>query len=243
MKKSICCIALALVMALSTVGLFASCAKEKEKTLVMATNANFPPYEYKDGAAFAGIDVELAQAIADKLGMKLEIQDVEFGAIVAGVESGKYDIGMAGMTVTEDRKKQVSFSTTSAIQSPADITTTSKIGVQQDTTGDLYASDTPEKGGWGEAAVTRYKNGADAVQALQTGKLDCVIIDKEPAKSFVAANSGLKILDTEYTNEDYAIAVGKNNTELLEKINKALDELKKDGTIDKIVSKYIPADK
>ena len=171
MKKSICCIALALVMALSTVGLFASCAKEKEKTLVMATNANFPPYEYKDGAAFAGIDVELAQAIADKLGMKLEIQDVEFGAIVAGVESGKYDIGMAGMTVTEDRKKQVSFSTTyatgvqvvivkegSAIQSPADITTSSKIGVQQDTTGDLYASDTPEKGGWGEAAVTRYKN-------------------------------------------------------------------------------------
>ena len=235
MKKSICCIALALVMALSTVGLFASCAKEKEKTLVMATNANFPPYEYKDGAAFAGIDVELAQAIADKLGMKLEIQDVEFGAIVAGVESGKYDIGMAGMTVTEDRKKQVSFSTTyatgvqvvivkegSAIQSPADITTSSKIGVQQDTTGDLYASDTPEKGGWGEAAVTRYK---------------------KPAKSFVAANSGLKILDTEYTNEDYAIAVGKSNTELLEKINKALDELKKDGTIDKIVSKYIPADK
>lgn len=256
MKKSICCIALALVMALSTVGLFASCAKEKEKTLVMATNANFPPYEYKDGAAFAGIDVELAQAIADKLCMKLEIQDVEFGAIVAGVESGKYDIGMAGMTVTEDRKKQVSFSTTyatgvqvvivkegSAIQSPSDITTSSKIGVQQDTTGDLYASDTPEKGGWGEAAVTRYKNGADAVQALQTGKLDCVIIDKEPAKSFVAANSGLKILDTEYTNEDYAIAVGKNNTELLEKINKALDELKKDGTIDKIVSRYIPADK
>ena len=227
MKKSICCIALALVMALSTVGLFASCAKEKEKTLVMATNANFPPYEYKDGAAFAGIDVELAQAIADKLGMKLEIQDVEF-AIVAGVESGKYDIGMAGMTVTEDRKKQVSFSTTYAtgvqvvivkegppIQSPADITTSSKIGVQQDTTGDLYASDTPEKGGWGEAAVTRYKNGADAVQALQTGKLDCVIIDKEPAKSFVAANSGLKILDTEYTNEDYAIAVGKSNTEHL----------------------------
>ena len=109
MKKSICCIALALVMALSTVGLFASCAKEKEKTLVMATNANFPPYEYKDGAAFAGIDVELAQAIADKLGMKLEIQDVEFGAIVAGVESGKYDIGMAGMTVTEDRLKNVNF--------------------------------------------------------------------------------------------------------------------------------------
>ena len=109
MKKSICCIALALVMALSTVGLFASCAKEKEKTLVMATNANFPPYEYKDGAAFAGIDVELAQAIADKLGMKLEIQDVEFGAIVAGVESGKYDIGMAMYKLNEAYQDKFSF--------------------------------------------------------------------------------------------------------------------------------------
>ena len=186
--------------------------------------------------------------------LKLEIQDVEFGAIVAGVESGKYDIGMAGMTVTEDRKKQVSFSTTyatgvqvvivkedSAIQSPADITTSSKIGVQQDTTGDLYASDTPEKGGWGEAAVTRYKNGADAVQALQTGKLDCVIIDKEPAKSFVAANSGLKILDTEYTNEDYAIAVAKGS-ELTEKINAALEELIADGSVQAVIEKYIPAE-
>ena len=109
MKKSICCIALALVMALSTVGLFASCAKEKEKTLVMATNANFPPYEYKDGAAFAGIDVELAQAIADKLGMKLEIQDVEFGAIVAGVESGKYDIGMAMYKLNEHYQDKFSL--------------------------------------------------------------------------------------------------------------------------------------
>ena len=255
--KKIICMALALVMALGMVGMFASCSEEdgdKKEVLVMATNANFPPYEYKDGELFAGIDVELAQAIATKLGMELDIQDVEFGSIIAGVESGKYDMGMAGMTVTEDRKKQVNFSTSyatgvqvvivkedSAIKSLDDITTSSKIGVQQDTTGDIYASDTVENGGWGEEAVTRYKNGADAVQALLTDKLDCVIIDQEPAKSFVAANSGLKILETAYTNEDYAIAVGKNNTELLEKINKALDELKQDGTIDKIVSKYIPA--
>ena len=272
--KKILSLVLALVMILS-VGMLASCSSDKDsgakgtdtatgtaadeagkKTLKMATNAYFPPYEYYDGDKIVGIDADIAQAIADKLGMELVIEDMEFNSIISAVQSGNVDFGMAGMTVTEDRKKQVSFSTTyatgvqvvivkegSAIQSPADITTSSKIGVQQDTTGDLYASDTPEKGGWGEAAVTRYKSGADAVQALQTGKLDCVIIDKEPAKSFVAANSGLKILDTEYTNEDYAIAVGKNNTELLEKINKALDELKKDGTIDKIVSKYIPADK
>lgn len=255
--KKIICLALALIMTLGMTGLFASCGeKEEKKVLVMATNANFPPYEYKEGELFAGIDVELAQAIADKLGMELDIQDVEFGSIIAGVQSGKYDIGMAGMTVTEDRKKQVNFTTSystgvqvvivkegSAIQSPDDITTSSRIGVQQDTTGDIYASDTPENGGWGESAVTRYKNGADAVQALLTDKLDCVIIDKEPAKSFVAANTGLKILDTAYTNEDYAIAVGQNNTELLEKINKALAELKQEGVIDQIVSKYIPADK
>lgn len=254
--KKIICIALALIMTLGMTGLFASCGSKNEKTLVMATNAAFPPYEYKDGEKFAGIDVELAQAIADKLGMKLEIQDVEFGSIVGGVESGKFDIGMAGMTVTEDRKKQVNFSDSyangvqvvivkadSAIQSPADITSANKIGVQQDTIGDIYASDTPENGGYGEEAVVRYKTGADAVQALVSGKVDCVIIDKEPAKSFVQANEGLKILDTEYTNEDYAIAINKSNTDLLDKINKALDELKKDGTVDKIVNKYIPADK
>ena len=261
--KKLSALLLAVILVLSLAAC-ASTAKNGEPApdaseaakLTMATEATFPPYEYYDGDAIVGIDVEVAQAIADKLGMELEVTDIAFDSIIPGIQTGKYDMGMAGMTVTDERKEQVNFSDSyatgvqvvivkegSAIQSPADITTSSKIGVQQDTTGDLYASDTPEKGGWGEAAVTRYKNGADAVQALQTGKLDCVIIDKEPAKSFVAANSGLKILDTEYTNEDYAIAVGKSNTELLEKINKALDELKKDGTIDKIVSKYIPADK
>ena len=234
-------------------------ASGEEKTLTMATNVAFPPYEFYENEQPAGIDVDIATAICEKLGYKLEIMDIEFGAILGAVSSGKADFTMAGLTVTEERKQSVDFSSSYAtgiqsiiVKEDSPIATVDdlyadgadyQIGVQQDTTGDLYASDTPEKGGWGEAAVTRYKNGADAVQALQTGKLDCVIIDKEPAKSFVAANSGLKILDTEYTNEDYAIAVGKSNTELLEKINKALDELKKDGTIDKIVSKYIPADK
>ena len=254
MKKSICCIALALVMALSTVGLFASCAKEKEKTLVMATNANFPPYEYKDGAAFAGIDVELAQAIADKLGMKLEIQDVEFGAIVAGVESGKYDIGMAGMTVTEDRLKNVDFSESYATgvqvvivkadsdyQKPEDLTG-KKVGVQLATTGDIYASASVDEGGYGEENVEKFSKGADAIIALKQDKIDAVIIDNEPAKEFVKANEGLRILDTEYTTEDYAMAFAKGNAEMINKVNGALKELIADGTVQKIIDKYIKAD-
>ena len=237
---------------------FAGCSTEDNK-LVMATNANFPPYEYKEGDEFAGIDIEIAGKIAEKLGLELEIADVEFGSIIGGVQSGKYNIGMAGMTVTDERKQSVNFSDTYAtgiqsviVKEGSDVKTVDditamveaggKIGVQQDTTGDIYASDTVENGGYGEDNVIRYKNGADAVQALVTGKVGCVIIDNEPAKSFVAANEGLKILDTEFAVEDYAIAIAKENTELLDEINKALSELKADGTIDEIVKKYIPAE-
>ena len=218
-------------------------------TLVMATNAAFPPYEYVENGEYVGIDVEIAQAIAKELGMELEIKDVEFGSIIAGVESGKFDMGMAGMTVTEERKQSVNFSNTyatavqsiivpegSAIASVDDLSSDIKIGVHQDTTGDIYASEE-----YGDAVV-RYKNGADAVQALVSGKVDCVIIDNEPAKSFVAANTGLQILDSAYAEEEYAICVSKDNEELLGQINEALAKLKADGTIDTIVSKYIPAE-
>lgn len=224
--------------------------------LVMATNAAFPPYEYKEGNAFAGIDVEIAGKIAEKLGMTLEIKDVEFGSIVGGVQTGKFDIGMAGMTVTEDRLESVNFSTTYAtgiqvVIVAEDSTITSlddlkadgsmKFGVQQDTTGDIYASDTVDKGGYGEENVIRYKTGADAVQALKVGKVDAVIIDNEPAKSFVAANEGLKILDAEWAVEDYAIAIAKENKALLTAVNNALAELEADGTLDSIIAKYIPS--
>ena len=250
---------LCVIMSVAMVVSLASCGSSSDDdTLTMATNANFPPYEYKEGENFKGIDVEIATAIAEKLGKKLEIADVEFGSIIGGVQSGKYDMGMAGMTVTDERKKSVNFSTTyatgiqsvivksgSKVKSVDDISTMvkegGKIGVQQDTTGDIYASDTEENGGYGENNVIRYKNGADAVQALVSDKVGCVIIDNEPAKSFVAANKGLKILQTEFAVEDYAIAIAKDNNELLKDINKALDELKKDGTIDKIVDKYIPS--
>lgn len=224
--------------------------------LVMATNAAFPPYEYKDGEDFAGIDVEIAGKIAEKLGLKLEIKDVEFGSIIGGVQTGKFDMGMAGMTVTEERMQSVNFTTTyatgvqvvivaedSAIASLDDLKAdgSMKFGVQQDTTGDIYASSSVEDGGYGEENVIRYKTGADAVQALKAGKVDAVIIDNEPAKSYVASNDGLKILDTEWLQEEYAICVSKDNTELLNAVNNALAELEADGTIDSIISKYITA--
>ncbi len=265
MKKKIFAAVLAALTLLAAAAL-PSCGK-KTDTLVMATNAAFPPYEYKEGSEIVGIDAEIAAAIADKIGMKLQIIDTEFGSIIGGVQSGKYDMGMAGMTVTDERKESVNFSTTYAtgVQvvivpenspyasfedfytgydadgNPTGVKDGIKIGVQQDTTGDIYSSDEPANWGFGEDNVLRYKTGADAVQALVSGKVTCVIIDNEPAKSFVAANSGLKILDGAYTNEDYAICVAKENTELLNKINDALAALKADGTLDRIITKYIPA--
>lgn len=242
-------------------------AADTKTTLIMATNANFPPYEYKEGNGYAGIDVEIATEIAKKLGMTLEIKDVEFGSIVAGVQTGKYDIGMAGMTVNDERKQQVNFSDSYAkgIQvvivkegseyksvddffvldaegNHAAVKEGVLVGVQQNTTGDIYCSDTLENFGFGEDKVKRYSNGADAVAALASGKLSAVVIDDQPAKEFVKANEGLTILEGSYADEDYAIAVGKENSELLEKINKALKELTDDGTIAKIVAKYIKAE-
>lgn len=274
--KKIISIALVAVMLLTTVIALSACGK-KDNVLVMATNATFPPYEYVEGDKFVGIDVEIAEAIAKKLGMELKIEDVEFGSIIGGVVEGKYDIGMAGMTVTEERKQSVNFSNTyatgiqviivnegSSIASLDDIfefdadgnptalkNANLKVGVQQDTTGDIYSSDAIAKWGFNDVAedgtvttdrVVRYKTGAEAVEALKTNKVDMVIIDNEPAKSFVAANEGkVHILagDNEYAIEDYAICVAKGNTELLDKINQALKELKDDGTIDAIIAKYI----
>ena len=218
-------------------------------TLIMATNAEFPPYEFHEGDSIVGIDAEIAAAIAEKLGMELQIEDVSFDSIIPGVQAKKYDMGMAGMTVNEDRLKDVDFSDSYAtgvqvviVKEGSDIATVDdvagkKIGVQTSTTGDIYATDD-----FGDENITRYDNGAVAVQALISGKVDCVIIDNEPAKSYVAANEGLKILDTEYVEEKYAICFNKENTELKDKVNGALKELIADGTVQKIVDKYINAD-
>ena len=218
---------------------------EKEK-LVMATNAEFPPFEYYDGDEVVGIDAEFAAAIADKLGMDLKIEDMAFDSIIPAVQSGKADIGAAGMTVTEDRATQVDFSDSyytgvqviivtddSDITEPDDLKG-KKIGVQQGTTGDIYSTDD-----FGDDNVERFNKGMEAVQALQQGKIDAVIIDNQPAKTFVEENEGLKILETSYVEEDYALAIKKGNDDLVKKVNDAIKELKEDGTFDKIVAKYI----
>lgn len=223
--------------------------------LTMSTNAAFPPYEMTtDSGDFEGIDVEIAGAIADKLGLELQIDDMDFDAALLAVQQGKSDMVMAGVTVTEDRLAVMNFTDSYAngIQSvivPEDSDITSiddmegkLIGTQAGTTGYIYCSDTPENGGFGEENVIAYDNGMTAVQALMNGQVDCVVIDNAPAQEFVKANPGLKILDTEYANEDYAIGVNKDNTALLDAINGALADLKADGTIDSIISKYISTD-
>ena len=244
---------LALCMAMCV---FAACGNNEEVVendvtgvIKMATNAAFPPYEFKEGDKFVGIDVEIATAIAEKLGMELEILDMEFDSILTAVQQGEADFGMAGMTVTDERLEEVDFSLSyatgvqsvivaegSEIKSIDDLAG-KKIGVQLGTTGDIYAT-----GDYGAEFVTQYGKGADAVIALKGGDVDAVIIDNEPAKAFVAENEGLVILDTEYAIEDYAIAIAKGNSELLNKINTALEELTADGTIDSIISKFIKAE-
>jgi ABC-type amino acid transport substrate-binding protein len=224
--------------------------------LHMATNAAFPPYEMTtDDGGFEGIDVEIATAIAEDLGLELVVDDMEFSSTIASVQSGKSDIVMAGMTVTDERKKNVDFSDTYAtakqvvivpensdIKSVDDLANDKTIGCQEGTTGYIYCSDTPENGGYGEDHVLTYSNGAMAVEALKTGKVDAVVIDNEPAKQFVEKNAGLKILDAAFVEEEYAIGVSKDNPKLTEAINKSLKKLTDEGKIQEIVDKYIKAE-
>lgn len=276
MKKMIALI-LALVMALSLVACgnnnteddnkdYASMSLEELKAelttvtegkLTMSTNATFPPYEMlADDGSFEGIDVEVAGAIAEKLGLELQIDDMSFDAALLAVQgdSPKADIVMAGVTVTEDRQLVMNFSDSYAtgiqvviVKEGSDIKSIDdlegkKIGTQMGTTGYIYCSDTPENGGYGEENVIAYDSGITAVQALVNGQVDCVVIDNEPAQAYVKANAGLSILDTEFSNEDYAIGINKGNACLLAAVNAAMAELKADGTFQNIVDKYIPAE-
>ena len=218
--------------------------------LTMATNATFPPYEMTtDSGEFEGIDIDTAKAIADKLGLELQIDDMDFDAALLSVQQGKADIAMAGVTVTDERKAVMDFSDSYAtgiqsiivpndsdIASPDDLAG-KKIGTQRGTTGYIYCTDD-----FGEESVQRFSKGADAVQALSTGKIDAVIIDNKPAQVFVDENEGLKLLETPYAEEEYAIAVKKGNTELLDAINASIANLKESGKLDEIVAKYITAE-
>ena len=218
--------------------------------LIMSTNAAFPPYEMTtDPGEFEGIDIETAQAIADKLGLELQIDDMDFDAALLAVQQGKSDMVMAGVTVTDERQNVMDFTDSYAtgiqsiiVKEDSDIASVDdlagkKIGTQRGTTGYLYCSDD-----FGDENVVAYDDGLTAVQMLNNGQVDCVVIDNAPAKEFVAANPGLKLLDTAYVEEDYAIGVGKGNTELKDAINTALEELKTDGTLQAIVDKYITAE-
>ena len=259
--KKIIALVLVLVMALSV---FAGCGKKSDDSglnlveagkLIMSTNAAFPPYESTDDKGnYIGIDIEVAQAIADKLGLELVIDNMEFTAALEAAQKGKSDMVMAGVTVTPDREMVMEFSKTyatgiqvvivpedSAIKTIDDLDG-KKIGTQMGTTGYLFCSDTPENGGYGEENVVAYDNGITAVQALLKGQIDCIVIDNAPAQAFVKENPGLKILETEFAVEDYAIGFAKGNTALKDAVNKALDELIADGTVQKIIDKYIPAE-
>lgn len=251
MKKFIA-LTLALILAL---GLMAGCGTSETKLtlqegkLIMSTNAAFPPYEMTtDDGGFAGIDVEIAEAIAAKLGLTLEILDMDFDAALLAVNEKKSDIVMAGVTVNDDRKVVMDFTDSYAkgvqviiVKEDSAVTDENmgdgKIGAQRGTTGAIYTSDD-----FGEDHVTTYDNGASAVQALVNGQVDCVVIDKAPAEEFVKANPGLKILETAYAEEDYAIGCDKGNTALVTAINNALKELTTDGSIQTIVDKYITAE-
>ena len=224
--------------------------------LHMATNAAFPPYEMtSDNGGYEGIDVEIATLIAQKLGLELVVDDMEFGSVITSVQSGKADMAMAGLTVTDERKKNVDFTESYAtgvqviivpegsdIQTVDDLANDKMIGVQDGTTGYIYCSASVDDGGYGEDHVTSYTNGAMAIEALKGGKVDAVVIDNEPAKAFVAVNDGLKILDTEYIVENYAIGISKDNPALCEAVNNALKELIADGSVQMIVDKYITAE-
>ena len=221
---------------------------QEPAVLHMATEGTFPPYEYYDNGQLVGIDIEVAGAIAEKLGMTLETTDIAFDSIIPGVQAGKYDIGMAGVTVSEDRLQQVNFSDSYAtgvqvvivkeggkVQSLDDMAD-AIIGTQSGTTGFIYAS-----GDFGDDHVKSFTKTTDAVEALKNGQVDCVLLDNAPAEALVDANpdAGLSILETAYTVEDYAIAINKENTDLQAKINAALAELVADGTLQSIIDKYI----
>ncbi len=275
MKKKMIALAMAAVMALSVTACGSSSSSETaaaagdeaevsdegadevlevttidEGVFTVATNAEFPPYEYHDGGEIVGIDVEIAQAIAEYLGLTLEIEDIAFDSIIPEVTSGKVDMGIGAITVTEDRKKNVDFSDTYAsssqviiVQEGSEITgpddlAGKNIGVQLGTTGDIYASDYESEG----STIERYNKGFEAIEALTQGKIDAVVIDQQPAEVFVSENEGIMILDEALTYEDYAFVIAKGNTALLDAVNTALADLGESGQLQAIVDKYINAD-
>ncbi|MBU3804346.1 MAG: basic amino acid ABC transporter substrate-binding protein [Candidatus Cellulosilyticum pullistercoris] len=219
---------------------------QSDNVIVMGTNAEFEPFEYRDGLEITGFDVEIAKKIAEKLGKELVIEDMAFDTLIMALNSDKVDFIAAGMTATDERKTQVDFSDSyfksqQMIIVKADDTTITtaddlagkKVGVQLGTTGDLFVSTTEEI-----AEVAQFQAGTQAVMDLKNGKIDAVVIDAEPAKKMTEGQSDLKLLDAPFIEEEYAIAVKKGNDEILAAINETLAAIKADGTYDEIYAKY-----
>ena len=262
MKKKMLALSMAVLMAASLAGCSTAAESEGETaaedaeeektaeggTLIMGTNATFPPYEYYEGDEIVGIDVEIAQAIGEKLGMEVTVEDMEFDALIPALASNKVDIVAAGMTVTPERQESVNFTDTYAtaaqviiVKQGSDIASSEDLngkilGVQMGTTGDSLASEIEG------AQVERFNKYFEAIQSVLQGKIDAVIIDSAPAKAFAEKDENLVILDEALSSEDYAMAINKDNTELLDKVNAAIAELDEEGTLDEIVNKYIPAE-
>ena len=240
-----------LVFALCFCFIFVGCGDKKDKKnddnkIIMVTNAEFPPYEYKDKNDFKGIDIEIANLIAEKMGKELEILDVEFDSIIPAIVSNKADIALAALTVTEDRKENVNFSDSYfetsqniLVRYGSDISKVSdlkgkKIGVQ---TGNIADINYTEE--FGEENIERFNKHVDAVEALKNKKIDAVVLDNEPAKFFASENDEIVMLNNVCKGEEYAIAINKDNQDLLDEINNILAETKKSGELDEIIKKYI----
>ena len=231
------------LLILTVILLFTGCKDNAKPKLVMATNAEFPPYEYISGTKIDGIDPEIIRRIAEKLGYELDIQNMSFDSVITAVQSGKADIAASGITVTEERKKRVSFTLPyviaeqliivpkkSEIQSSEDLKKV-RVGVQHGTTGDLYISKNikdPE----------RFANAPVAIAALLAGKLDAVVIDSEPAHVFVRQRPELKLLPQPLTFEEYAFAINRKNSKLLNQFNAELAAMKKSGELEDIIAYY-----
>lgn len=256
MKKlvRIAAIAAAALMAVSAAGCSSARSLSDVKNsgkLMMSTNAEFEPFEYKDGGEIVGIDIDISKKIAESLGVELEISDIAFDSLIPALQSGKADIVAAGMTADEERRESVDFSdpyfnasqaiivaADSDITGPADLADKT-VGVQLGTTGDQYCTNEDGESEYTVAEVRRYSKGMEAVSDLMAGRIDAVVIDNFPAQKFVENNEGaIKVLDTALTEEEYAIAVPKGNTEMLDAVNSVLAEMKESGELDEIVAKY-----
>lgn len=246
---------LAVLLLVSVVAmLFVGCSKtitpdkiKKRGELIVATNAEFPPFEYFEGDNIVGIDMDIAQAIADELGVELKIDHMNFDAVLAAVPSGKADLGIAALSTSPERLKVMDFSDTyftcsvvalvgidnDTIKGQDDLVG-KRIGVQTGTIADTIATDIEG------AEVVRMNKDADSVQDLINGKLDAVLIDENPGKIFVSQNSDkIKMLDEQLSDDEYAIATKKGNTELIKVVNEVIKELKDSGEYDKILEKYL----